>query len=72
MIKTSVANYIGAPIRKTNQKALQADGVTPLSIAGETHLMLSRNSVRVLTRILKIGIKMLSSRKSWRFPLLFN
>ena len=45
MIKTSIANYIGAPIRKTNQKALQADGVTPLSIAGETHLMLSRNSV---------------------------
>ena len=37
MIKTSVANYISAPIPKTNQKALQADGVTPLSIAGETH-----------------------------------
>ena len=45
MIKTSVANYIGAPIRKTNQKALQADGVTPLSIAGETHIVLTRNNV---------------------------
>ncbi|MCG8047829.1 MAG: retropepsin-like domain-containing protein, partial [Candidatus Thiodiazotropha endolucinida] len=45
MIKTSVANYISAPINKTNQKALQADGVTPLSIAGETHIVLSRNNV---------------------------
>ena len=45
IIKTSVANYIGAPIQKFDQKALQADGVKPLSIAGETHLLLSRNGV---------------------------
>ena len=45
MIKTSVANYISAPIQKTIQKVLQADGVTPLSIAGETHIVLSRNNV---------------------------
>ena len=44
MIKSSVANYIGAKIEKTNQYALQADGVTPLDILGETHLTLSRGS----------------------------
>ena len=32
-------------IFKNNQKALQADEVTTLSIAGETHLVLSRNNV---------------------------
>ena len=45
MIKTSVAAHIGATIRKGTQKALQGDGVTPLSIAGETHLLISRDNV---------------------------
>ena len=44
MIKYSVASRIGANIKKTNQSALQADGVTPLNILGETHLTLSRDN----------------------------
>ena len=42
MIKASVAHSIAAPIVKTSQQALQADGVTPLVVVGETHLTLSR------------------------------
>ena len=42
MIKSSVARSIGAPIKLSSQQALQADGVTPLAVAGETHLILSR------------------------------
>ena len=42
MIISSVARSISAPIKKSSQQALQADGVTPLAVAGETHLILSR------------------------------
>ena len=42
MIKLSVARSIGAPINQSSQQALQVDGVTPLAVAGETHLILSR------------------------------
>ena len=42
MIKASVARSIDAPIVKSSQQALQADGVTPLVVVGETHLTLSR------------------------------
>ena len=42
MIKSSVARSIGATIVKSSQQALQADGMTPLAVAGETHLTLSR------------------------------
>ena len=42
MIKASVASSIAAPIVKTSQQALQADGVTPLIVVGETHLTLSQ------------------------------
>ena len=42
MIKSSVARSIGAPIKQSSQRALQADGVIPLAVAGETHLILSR------------------------------
>ena len=45
MIKTSVAQHIGATITKSNQCALQADGITPLVIVGETHLVLSRDNL---------------------------
>ncbi|CAB4014757.1 Retrovirus-related Pol poly from transposon opus [Paramuricea clavata] len=43
MIKTSIANEIGATIQKTTQKALQADGIIQLVVVGEVHLTLSRN-----------------------------
>ena len=55
MTKTSVGNYISAPIQKTNQKALQADGVTPLSITGETHIVLSRNNVALKLEALVVN-----------------
>jgi len=42
IIKQAVAEHIGAPIRSTNQSALQADGITPLAIVGETHITLTR------------------------------
>ena len=42
MIRKSVADCIGAMIEKSTQTALQADGVTPLNIVGETHINLSR------------------------------
>ena len=41
-LEASVARSIAAPIVKTSQQALQADGVTPLVVVGETHLTLSR------------------------------
>lgn len=44
MNKASVASQIGAVIKKSSQSALQADGVTPLNILGETHVVLSRNN----------------------------
>ena len=44
MIRSSIARSIGAPIVKSTQHALQADGVTPLAVVGETHLILSRGS----------------------------
>ena len=44
MIKSSLASYIGAKITKSSQSALQADGHTPLSIVGETRLVLTRNN----------------------------
>ncbi|KAK3100661.1 hypothetical protein FSP39_023313 [Pinctada imbricata] len=47
MIKASFAEYIGAPISKTRQNALQADGVTPLDSIGEVHITLCREK-RVL------------------------
>ena len=42
MTKASVTHSIAAPIVKTSQQALQADGVTPLVVVGETQLTLSR------------------------------
>ncbi len=45
MIKTSVAQFLGIKFKKTNQTALQADGVTPLEVVGETKIFLTRNEV---------------------------
>ncbi|CAH3035332.1 unnamed protein product, partial [Porites lobata] len=42
MIKSSLARSIGAPITKSSQQALQADGLTPLAVVGETRPLLSR------------------------------
>ena len=42
MIKSSVTNSIGMTTEKSSQQALQADGVTPSAVVGETHLILSQ------------------------------
>ena len=42
IIKSSLAHFIGAPITKSSQQALRADGLTPLAVDGETRLILSR------------------------------
>ena len=42
MIKSSLTRSIGAPITKSSQQALEADGLTPLAVVGETRLILSR------------------------------
>lgn len=47
MIKTSVAKQVGATIQMTKQTALQADGITPLTVVGEVHLKLSRNHLNL-------------------------
>lgn len=44
MIKASLAHYIGANINKSTQQARQADGITPLTVIGEIHIVLSRNN----------------------------
>ena len=47
MIKASVAQRIGTVIKKSNQSALHADGITPLVIAGETHIMLLWDNIEL-------------------------
>ena len=47
MIKASIAKQIGAPILKTKQTALQADGITPLTVTGKVHLKLHRNHYKL-------------------------
>ena len=42
MIKASSAKRIGATVKKSNQSALQADGMTPLEVVGETRITLTR------------------------------
>ena len=43
----SPAQHIGTVIKKSNQSALHADGITPLAIVGETHFMLSRDNIEL-------------------------
>ena len=44
MIKASVVHSLGLSIEKSSQKALQADGTTPLVVLGEIHTSFSRSS----------------------------
>ena len=45
MIKASVAKQVGAIIHNTRQTALQADGITPLTVVGEVHVNVNRDHV---------------------------
>lgn len=47
MIKAATARYIGAPIRTSSQSALQADGITPLTVLGETHIEVTRDGTNM-------------------------
>ena len=48
MIKASVAQHIGTVTTKSNPSALQANGITPLAIVGETHIVLSRDNLNLV------------------------
>ena len=52
MTKSLVTRSIGAPIKHSSQQPLQADGVTPLAVAGETHLILSHAGKRLALDVL--------------------
>lgn len=54
MIKAPLASYIGAKVTKSSQLALQADGHTPLSIIGETRLLLNRNGRNLVLEALVV------------------
>ena len=43
MMRASLARHIGAKVTKHSQTALQADGRTPLTVVGETRLLLIRH-----------------------------
>ena len=47
MIRETVAKSIGAKMCKSSQLARQADGLTPLKVIGETHLVLSRGGTNL-------------------------
>ena len=52
MIKASVAQHIGTVIKKSNQSARHADGITPRVTVGDTHIhvqciMLSRDNIEL-------------------------
>ena len=44
-IKKSVALFLGLKIEKNEQKAVQADGVSPLNVIGEVHYNFTRSKV---------------------------
>lgn len=48
LIKVFFANQIGENINKSSKSALQADGIIPLYILGETHLVLSRDKYNLV------------------------
>ena len=54
MVKESVAVSIGAPISKSSQIAYQADGVSPLQVAGETKFTLSRDNHSLILEALVV------------------
>ena len=44
-IRKNVADFLEVKIVKTTQKAVQADGVTPLNVVGEVHCSFTRSKV---------------------------
>lgn len=48
MIKASLASSLGLNIEKSSQKALQADGTTPLVVIGEVHVSFSRSNKQLV------------------------
>lgn len=60
MIKSSLARSIGVPITKSSQQALQADGLTPLAVVGETRLILSRADKNLALDTLVVDVDVLA------------
>ena len=54
MIRESVARQIGARIVKTDHRAMQADGVTPLRVVGETRVVFSRGNNDIILEALVV------------------
>ena len=44
IIRLDIANELNIPIRPTKQRAIQADGATPLDVVGEVQVTLNRDS----------------------------
>lgn len=55
MVKASVALHIEVVIKQSNQSALQADGITPLSIVGDTHIILNRDDTDLKLEVLVVN-----------------
>ncbi len=53
-IKAAIAHQIGAPIMKTTQKALQADGQSSLAVVGETKIAVTRDTHTFLLEALVV------------------
>lgn len=54
MVRTSVATKINAKIVPSTQTAVQADGATPLTIRGETNLILTRDNFKLTLKALVV------------------
>ncbi|PFX16773.1 hypothetical protein AWC38_SpisGene18921 [Stylophora pistillata] len=54
MIKASLAHKLNLNIVKSNQKALLADGTTPLNVIGEDHITLSRTKMKLTLEVLVV------------------
>ena len=55
MMRASLAWHIGAKVTKSSQTALQADGRTPLVVAGETRLPLICHDIPLVLEALIVG-----------------
>ena len=54
MMRASLAKNIGSKVNKSTQTALQADSRTPLSVVGETRLLLVRHGRSLILEALVV------------------
>ena len=58
MMKASLARFLMVTISPSDQRAFQADGVTPLTVIGETRFSVTRNNIKLYVEALVV--------ESWR------